>query len=139
MTDLLDDVDKMNDPKMMMDYVLEELKFENESSEWLEDRVKVIDELQDSKYEKCANFREPLLRTGDSTIVESTKDSYWASGLPGIAITKNTSQDKWPGKNLLGKSIDVIERQEKGRPEKGRTSNFYNQPGQICVSLGTRM
>ena len=68
---------------------------------WDEQKLNVMRSVLKAKSDGCAEFRQRLIETGHSPIIEAGSSLYWASGLS-IQMTKTTFIPSQPGKNALG-------------------------------------
>lgn len=60
------------------------------------------------KFSQNLDLKEFLMATGDSKMIESSPyDKVWACGLSEYEA-KKTPEEKWPGRNLLGKILDEL-------------------------------
>ena len=68
---------------------------------WDEQKLNIMRTVLKAKSDGCAEFRQRLIETGHSPIIEAGSSLYWASGLS-IQMTKTTFIPSQPGKNALG-------------------------------------
>lgn len=60
------------------------------------------------KFTQNPKLKDILMATGDSKMIETNPyDKVWAAGLSEYDC-KRISEDKWPGRNLLGKIFDEL-------------------------------
>lgn len=75
--------------------------------EWHSIKLAVMKQLLHAKADYCKQFRNTLIMTAGKSIVESTSDVFWSSGLPPQdSIT--TLPDYYPGQNFLGKILERV-------------------------------
>lgn len=71
--------------------------------DWPSRREEVMEDVLRAKLDQVPEFGQALLETGETTLVGAAPGDFdWGSGLP-EKHTKTTKEEKWPGKNLLGK------------------------------------
>ena len=78
---------------------------------WHQIKHSIMHKLIQLKIESLPSFKQALLDT-TGTIVETTKNLYWASGLSRLE-TLNTLQTDWPGDNNLGNILMDIRQKER--------------------------
>ncbi len=70
------------------------------------------------KFTQNPELKDILMATGDSRMIESSPyDKVWGSGLSEYDC-KRIPEDKWPGRNLLGKIFDELKFEFKNEPVK---------------------
>ena len=91
---------------MTADTALDAKKIGNQvlpSDQWFDTRDDVMRSILEAKLAQCKEFSEALSKSNkNTTLVESTYDNYWGSGLDRKG-TLNTESAQWPGKNELGR------------------------------------
>ena len=119
--DLLPHINSIKRGKTVMNYVNDELEYEELAQENVEDwkskQVEVMRDLLDAKHEACPEFREELQKTGNSILAEATSHMKWASGLRGFTQTIHTDPDKYPGENMMGKLLMELREKHKQTPD----------------------
>ena len=89
----------------------------HESKAWSEQKVDIMYEILNAKAACSVEFRLALKEEDPQvTFVEAVYDSFWGSGLPYLE-TCSTSAGKWPGANMMGKSLSKIRGNLQSIPE----------------------
>ena len=85
-------------------------------SPWDEIKYSIMKNVLISKIASSTKFRDNILESGDSILVEALADPWWGCGLPyHIAIT--THPDFYPGKNKLGQLLMELRTEMRTAPE----------------------
>lgn len=78
---------------------------------WAENRERIVYEGLLLKFNQNVDLKEHLILTRDRLLVEASPyDKIWGIGIS-AETARNTPQDKWPGKNLLGKCLVKVREQ----------------------------
>lgn len=79
-----------------------------DAGRWAQVSYEVVKHGNYLKFSQNPKLRDILLSTGDTLIVEaSSTDKIWGIGLS-TTKAKETPEEKWPGKNLLGKALTNV-------------------------------
>ena len=88
--------------------IASQIKVNSVICDWENSRYGVMKKVLLAKAETNQQFRDELLGSGDTLLVESSaSDLYWGSGLS-YNLTVTTHPDFYPGKNSLGKLLCEI-------------------------------
>jgi len=72
---------------------------------------KVMKELISHKFDQVIDFRESLIRTKGTVLMETTNDLFWAVGLP-AHLARHCNPDYWPGKNTLASIMEEVRQEQ---------------------------
>ena len=87
----------------------------SESKAWKANKLAIMAETLDLKMEQSNDSRAELLKSGEKTLAECTRDPYWGTGLS-REDTLKTPPTEWPGENALGKLLTTL-RAKLGHPD----------------------
>ena len=73
---------------------------------WIKTRVLVMEETLKLKWNCCGKFRQALMATMGTTIVEATQDTFWGVGAaPNDDLAEETDSNHFLGFNQLGRIL----------------------------------
>lgn len=75
--------------------------------EWHSIKLTVMRDILHAKADYCEKFKKTLIETAGKSIVESTSDVYWSSGIP-PHDSMTTLPSYYPGKNMLGRLMEQV-------------------------------
>lgn len=102
---------KENDPKKIKELGRKIKGFDNDK--WNQYRKKIVTNGNRLKFGQNPDLMKRLLETGDMKLVEAADyDKIWGIGL-NEEDARKTPEDKWPGKNKLGKILMKIRDENK--------------------------
>ena len=102
------------------------------TTQWDAVKVKVMRHIMDLKYSNCIEFRHKL-RTSDKILVETTKNKFWASGLP-PKETAETPSESWPGQNKLGEILMNLRVAKQARDIQQEFQTPLNNSGALDIA-----
>ena len=79
----------------------------NRARQWKQDNLSIMSNIIEAKAAQVPEFRERLLETEGTDLVEATYDKFWASGLS-IDDTEKINPKFHPGPNKLGHLVMEI-------------------------------
>jgi len=88
---------------------------------WLNRREEMMETILNAKVQQVPAFKDALIASGDDILVGAAPGDFdWGSGLS-ARHTKTTLQNRWPGRNLLGKMQMKLREETKKRKTKKNT------------------